>query len=67
MDNNFQGKRSELGVYDDWMHGDDAVEFVMSTKLLHDKITSEQHKNIEDMIKEHLDQPLSNIHLTIQN
>ncbi len=32
MDNKFQGKRAELGVYDDWMHGDDCVECVVPQK-----------------------------------
>jgi hypothetical protein len=82
----FQGKRAELGVYDDvcgftpeeretyhnilvnrsfdtgsnifedkfWIEGDDAVECVVpSPKLLHDKATSELHKQIVDnLIKE---------------
>lgn len=48
MENNkFQGKRAEIGVYDDWIHGDDGVEFIVSSpKILHDKITAEQHSKI---------------------
>lgn len=43
----FQGKRAEIGVYDDWMHGDDSVEFVVaSPKIMHDKFTSERHAKI---------------------
>lgn len=46
-DSKFQGKRAELGVYDDWMHGDDGVEFVApSPNIMHDKFTAERHSEI---------------------
>lgn len=45
-----------LNIFDDkfWLRGDDAVEFIVpSPKLLHDKATSERHKQIVDnLIKE---------------
>lgn len=83
MNKKFQGKRAEVGMYDDaacftpeeretyakmlannsfdtglnifddkfWFRGDDAVEFIVpSPKLLHDKATSERHKQIVDNI-----------------
>ena len=56
--NKFQGKRAELGIYDDaWIHGDDAVEYIVtSPDLLHDKITSERHMKFQIMIDEFLKQ-----------
>ena len=46
-DNKFQGKRAAPGVYDDWMHGDDGVEFVVpSPKIMHDKFTAERHSKV---------------------
>lgn len=58
MGNKFQGKRAELGIYDDaWIHGDDGVEFIVpSPKTLHDKATAERHKEISDKIDRILEQ-----------
>lgn len=59
MNNKFQGKRSELGIYDDaWIEGDDAVEFIVpSPRIMHDKFTAERQLEwqimIEEFLKEH--------------
>lgn len=43
----FQGKRAELGVYDDWICGDDGVECIVpSPKIMHDKFTAERHSKV---------------------
>ena len=57
-DTEWKGKRAELGVYDDvWIHGDDGVEFIVpSPKTLHDKTTTERHKEISDKIDRILEQ-----------
>jgi len=47
MDNKFQGKRAEIGVYDDWICGDDGVEFIVPpSKVMHDKFTAERHSKV---------------------
>ena len=48
MDNKFQGKRAEIGVYDDaWIRGDDGCEFIVPPpKVMHDKFTAERHSKI---------------------
>ena len=49
IDYKFQGKRSEIGVYDDWMHGEDSEEFIVpSPRVMHDKITAERHSKVID-------------------
>lgn len=51
-DDKFQGKRAELGMYDDfWTYGDDGVEFIVpSPRLMHDKATAERYNKIIDQL-----------------
>jgi hypothetical protein len=55
----FQGKRAEVGVYDDaWIHCDDAVEFIVPPpRIMYDKLTAERQLEwqimIEEFLKEH--------------
>lgn len=45
----FQGKRAELGVYDDWTMSDDSVEFIVpSPKILHDRADAERYSKLID-------------------
>ena len=48
-----RGSRAELGVYDDWMHGDDSVECVVSSpEIMNDKFTAWRHSKILDELND---------------
>lgn len=50
MNNKFQGKRAELGMYDD-------DEFIVpSPKIMHDNGTSEKHRELLDKINKIIEQ-----------